>query len=285
MNDVLRAAYRRAEVAARGAASSFWRSFQLLPPDQRQGMCALYAFARAADDLVDGDAASGKDRHAALAALRSDLAAAWGGEISHPTLPALVDAARRFEIPPEFLTAIIDGVERDVDHRGFETRDELGEYCYLVAGAVGLACLHIWGCRDRAAYPAAIRLGEAFQWTNILRDLRADADAGRVYLPREDLRRFDYSADELQRGVADERFARLLCWEVAQTRTLFAAAAELAPRVPPPGRRMLRLMVRTYEALLARVERAGGGVLQRRVQLSPWQKLQLAAHGWWAASR
>ena len=131
-------------------------------------------------------------------------------------LPALADTVRRYRIPPEHLYAVIDGVEMDLDSRRYETFEELQPYCERVASAVGLACIHVWGFRGPGAFEPARNAGIALQLTNVLRDLKEDAAAGRVYLPLNDLRDCGYSVDDLMAGVDDERFRRLMAIEVAR---------------------------------------------------------------------
>ncbi|HND55008.1 MAG TPA: squalene/phytoene synthase family protein, partial [Pirellulaceae bacterium] len=177
------------------AGSSFYWALWLLPAQRRLAMQALYAFARHTDDLSDDpsdDFALGGEtttrRRAALAGWRSAVEAAFAdpdeaiaGRSPSPLLPAVADTLRRFSIPPRHLLAIIDGVERDLDPVRYQTFAELRSYCELVASAVGLACLKIWGCDAPPATPHAIECGVAFQLTNILRDVGEDLRRGRLY--------------------------------------------------------------------------------------------------------
>jgi len=200
--------------------------------------------------------------------------------ISHSSsliLPALADAVRQFQIPPEHLFAVLDGVEMDLDRRCYETFDELWRYCDRVASAVGLCCIHIWGFRGPDAFAPARQAGIALQLTNILRDLKEDAAAGRVYLPIEDLRQCGYSADDLLAGVADGRFRRLMAMEIARAERFYADGAELLESLAPPGRRMFGLLMATYHALLHEIARRPASVFRRRIRLSRLKKLQLLA--------
>ena len=196
MNDGLEASYDHCQRIARDSASSFYYSFLLLPRRQRMSMCALYAFLRKTDDLGDSDDAVDAKR-AALTQWRVALRRSFSGHFSDPLFPALTDTVRSCGISPEHLEEVIDGVEMDLEPTCYESFDQLAEYCHRVASAVGLACLPIWGCTSDAAEGPARSCGLAFQMTNILRDLKEDAAQGRVYLPREDFERFDYSPDEL----------------------------------------------------------------------------------------
>jgi 15-cis-phytoene synthase len=210
----------------------------------------------------------------------------WSGEgtsvatarqTGNAILPALADTVRRFEIPREHLDAVIDGVEMDLDRRRYETFDELQPYCERVASAVGLACIHIWGFRGPEALPAARQAGIALQLTNILRDLKQDAQAGRVYLPLADLRECGYSVDDLLAGVDDERFRRLMAIEIARAEQFYRGGAELSRWLEPDGRRIFGLMMATYRSLLRKIARHPEAVFRRQVRLSRLKKLQLIA--------
>ena len=280
MSDALSASYALCSRAARKAASNFHFTFWMLPAARRRAMCALYAFLRHTDDLGDGQEPL-EVRRIALLKWRESLQRAMRGEFDSPLLPALADTVARYQIPLVFLGDVIDGVEMDLDGRRYETFAELEQYCHRVASAVGLACIHIWGFRGSEAYEPARQCGVAFQLTNILRDLKEDAEAGRVYLPAEDLRRFDYSAEELLRQVCDERFAALVRFEIERAEVFFLAAEPLAAWLDADGRRIFRAMLGAYRELLEGIKRSGADLLHRRVRLSPRQKLRIAARAMW----
>jgi phytoene synthase len=278
----------------RRARSSFAPCFLLLPRPKRRAMNALYAFMRHTDDLVDGPEPAAVRRER-LGQWRTRLEAALGhgptspvdaaddpgsGTAGAPVLIALADAARRFAIPAEHLVAVLDGVAMDLDGTTYETFDDLAVYCRRVASAVGLACIRIWGFRGEGAFEPARKCGIALQLTNILRDLKEDAAWGRVYLPREDLRRFDYSVDDLTSGVVDERFDRLVSFEVDRARRLYRDGAELFDWLEPDGRRIFGMMITIYHRLLCRVDRARRLLFSERVGLSRCEKLRIAAR--WA---
>jgi phytoene synthase len=185
-------AYRRCETITRRTAANFYYGIRLLPSDRRRAMCAVYAFARRVDDIGDGPLA----REEKLRLLDEQARALAVFPTTDPVMVALADAYARFEVPPDALEALIAGVRMDVEGVTYETFDDLVLYCRHVAGAIGRACLAIFALRDPAATDRAQAerladdLGVALQLTNILRDVREDADDGRVYLPAEDLRRF-----------------------------------------------------------------------------------------------
>lgn len=275
MTPALARSYRFCEDIARREAGNFYPAFRLLPRPQRRAMCALYTFMRIADDLSDEPAPVAVKR-AQLADWRSGMHAALAGHYGHPAHAALHDAVSRYSIPAEYLAAVIDGVEMDLEPVAYNTFAELRLYCYRVASAVGLSCIHIWGFYGAAARQYAEDAGLAFQLTNILRDLGEDAARGRVYLPREDLDRFGYSADRLARGERDESFRALMRFEVDRARQYYDAAWPLVPRLTPAGRAVFLLMARTYRSLLDEIERRDYDVFSARIRVSRWRKLMLA---------
>ena len=258
---------------ARSARSNFYPCFLLLDRPKRTAMEALYAFMRHTDDLADSRATTAARREDLLRWKQSLEAALDGrteGLNSDPELdilPALVDTVRKYGIPPEHLLAVIEGVTMDLDGRSFETFDELAEYCHRVSTAVGLACIHIWGFDDRAAFEPARSCGLAFQMTNILRDLAEDAGAGRVYLPAEELRRFDYSADDLVAGVAEERFGRLLQFQLDRVERLYRDGVCLFDHVKSDGQPIFGMMTTVYHRLFTRIRSDPTAVLRRRVRV------------------
>jgi phytoene synthase len=239
-------------------------------------MCVLYAFMRHTDDLGDDHDLDPAERQRRLQDWRGDLDRALNGQADGRILPALADVARRREIPHEYLREVIAGVESDLLPRRFATFVELERYCYQVAGAVGLCCIHVWGFRGEHATNLAIDCGTAFQLTNILRDLGEDARSGRIYLPDDELARFGYGAAELQAGVRDERFEQLMRFEVDRAWQFYARGAELYECLHRPGRSVLTAMLRIYGALLREIERRDFDVFTRPIRLSASRKLAIA---------
>jgi 15-cis-phytoene synthase len=274
MNE-LAASYVECQRVARRSASSFYYSFLLLPKRKRRAMCVLYAFLRRTDDLGD-NLDSVPERRAALEAWRHSLARAVRGSYDDPLLPAVADVIEEFQVPPEYLTAVIDGVEMDLEPCRYDTFEQLETYCYRVASVVGLACLRIWGCANSEAQRPARQCGLAFQMTNILRDLKEDVARDRIYFPQQDLERFGYTADELRAGVGNEPFRSLMRFEIDRTEKLYAEAADLEPWLDADGRRVFGSMMAVYRALLAEIKRLDGDVLSRRVRLSRWRKMRIA---------
>lgn len=272
----LSASYAWCERLARQQAGNFYHAFRLLPVAQRRAMCALYAFMRVADDLTDGPEAVA-EKSLALAGWRQQLDAALAGDYHHLLHPAFHHTVVEYGIPRRYLDDVLDGVGMDLDTDRYDTFAELYRYCYRVASAVGLACIHIWGFREERAKVYAESAGIALQLTNILRDLGEDAARGRVYLPREDLERFGYSVEELELGKRDERFRALMRFQVERARSYYESAAPLADLLGPAGRAVFLVMVRTYRGLLEVIEQRDYDVFSNRVRLSRMHKLWLAA--------
>jgi phytoene synthase len=263
---------------SRRTARNFYYSFLTLPADRFRSMCAVYAFMRLSDDLGDDNSRSLEQRTDDLQRWRDSVTRGLAGETQlHPMLPALREAVERHQIPHEYLFAVIDGVQMDLQEVRFETFEELSKYCYHVAGAVGLCCIHVWGFKSARALELAIPCGMALQLTNILRDLKEDAAMGRVYLPCEDLQRFGYSTDDLSQSRYDDRFRELMRFEVARTRGYYAESEELFEHLEPVGKPILATMLRIYRGLLDEIERRNYDVFGPRIRLSSWRKLCAAA--------
>jgi phytoene synthase len=269
--------YSYCQSLARRTGRNFYFSFLTLPRRLFRDMCVLYAFMRHTDDLGDSGERSLPERRTDLKDWRTSLDAALQGHASNSRiLPALADVTLRHNIPSEYLHDVISGVESDLTPRIFPTFAELSQYCYQVAGAVGLCCIHIWGFRDEQARARAIDCGLAFQLTNILRDLGEDARMGRIYLPQDDLERFGYSEVDLRNSVQNERFRALMQFEVARARQYYASGAELHEHLNPAGQPVLSAMFRIYSSLLREIEKRDYDVFSRRVRVSSLRKLAIA---------
>ena len=254
---------------ARTRAKNFYYSFVLLSPQQRKAMCAIYAFMRYCDDLSDEPGAT----RAAIDRWRGELDEALEGRFgNHPVWPAFHHTVRRFGIPHEYFHSMIEGVMSDLEPRRIETFDELYRYCYQVASVVGLTTIHIFGFDTRSALPLAEKCGVAFQLTNILRDIKEDAERGRVYLPAEDLRRFGVTEEDLRAGKSGDAFLKLMRFEAARARSYYDESAPLLDLIHPRSRPSLWALISIYSRLLERIERSNYDVFVRRVRLPLWEK-------------
>jgi phytoene synthase len=280
MGPELDASYRFCDEVARREAANFYPAFRLLPAERRRSMVALYAFLRRTDDLAD-DAIDSASARADLDIWREDLDRALDGSsqpVSWPGWPALAHMVDRHKLPRRHLHEVIDGVLMDIDPKPFDTFAELRGYCYHVASAVGLSCLHIWGFRSEGgrAERLAESAGIALQLTNILRDVREDAEKGRIYLPREDLDRFGVdaralsSSSPLSKPVHD-----LFAFQAARAASFYAESRGLSSLVAPVGRPVLRAIVGIYRALLDEIARRDYDVLAGRVRVPGWRKAMI----------
>ena len=278
------ASYVECRRIARAAASNFYYAFFLLPRPKRDAMCALYAFMRLVDDVSDspGDVAA---KQQALARWRAALDAALAGDTgAHAILPAFVDTLARYAIPSRYIHDLISGAEMDLSVTSYATFARLREYCYRVAGTVGLTCVHVFGFRDPRAPDLAEKLGIAFQLTNILRDVARDFEMGRVYLPLEDWERFGCRPDDVMRSAPAPALVELLRFEAARARQFYEEGAPLIAQVSPDSRAALWALVRIYSGLLRRLEARGFDALSSRVRLSAAEKTAIflrARLGWW----
>jgi 15-cis-phytoene synthase len=286
-SELILASHRACRGMNREAGSNFPAAFGLLPPAKRQAMHALYAFLRHSDDLADDPPGDQSPREALRQwrtafedALRGDYHAGGGDILGCLILPAVADTVREFQIPPGALLAVLDGVEMDLEPRVYATFDELAVYCERVASAVGLACIHVWGFSGDDALGPSRSAGLALQLTNIVRDLSEDAGRGRVYIPLEDMKACGYSAEELRGGVVNRSFFKLMEMEIQRAEQFYREAAELFRSLHKDGLRIFGLMMATYHALLDAIRRRPAEVFNRRIRVSGWRKLCLAAR--WA---
>jgi phytoene synthase len=272
----LDAAYAECGRIVRASGSSFHQAFRLLPNERRRSLEALYAYCRVVDDAAD----DGGDAAGAVAWWREELARVLAGTPTHPVGVALADSIQRFAIPPQHLGEILDGVAMDVVPQRFATFAELRRYCYLVASAVGLATIPIFGCRDPRSRDYAEALGIALQLTNITRDVAEDAERGRVYLPQEDLRRFGYSERDLFTHTRNDCFRALVAFECTRAREFYGAArAALTPTdqralAPAEGMRLV------YSRVLAKIAAQPDALFGPQIRLPKWQKAALAGWAW-----
>ena len=289
--DPLAESYKRCVEISRTTAKNFYYGFLLLPPARRRAMCALYAFMRHSDDIAD-EPGLVADKHQALLQWRSDLLASLQEPAEqsfprNPTLPALVDTVHRYGIPTQYLLEVLDGVGMDVEPQHFRTFEELHGYCYRVASAVGLCCIHIWGFKSDhgRAEKLAGSCGLALQLTNILRDVREDAMQGRIYLPLEDLERFDIKPEQLTAPETDSKLRALFTHIAQRAREFYQEARPLERQVQPVGRPVLRAIVGIYRNLLDEIVRRNYDVMSERVALSPARKVAIMARSLWGSSR
>jgi phytoene synthase len=266
----------------RKSASNLALAFVLLPRAKREGMTALYAFCREVDDVADDESVPVDQRRACLREWRADIQRACIGQAAtfrvNQELSPIIAA---HQLPFELFDELIRGVEMDLDIKRYETFTELEQYCYRVASVVGLLSIEIFGYKNPACRAYADALGKALQLTNILRDVRTDAERGRIYIPLAELRRFGVSPDEILRFDYTDRFQRLAAAVAERARHFYQLARKT---LPPEDRRSMaaaELMGSVYWRLLRKLESRDFAVLgPNPTRLSKGHKLLLIARGW-----
>jgi squalene synthase HpnC len=288
--------YEHCHRIARAAHSNFYPAFFLLPKAKRDGIVALYAFMRLIDDVSD-EGADLATKQRGLAKWRAALDEGLTGEVelfdasttlsassslahtngAQQVLPALVDTIRRYKMPPRYLHDLISGAEMDLTEHAYSSYDRLREYCYRVAGTVGLTCTHIFGFSDSKALDLSEKLGLAFQLTNIIRDVSEDYAMGRTYLPDEDMAHYGVAKSDFAAGEATLGVRELLRFEAERAWNCYEEGSRLLGLVEADSRSTLWLLVHTYSALLVRIESLDFAVFGERVRLSKAEKMMLIA--------
>jgi phytoene synthase len=266
----------------RKSASNLALAFVLLPKPKRDGMTALYAFCREVDDVADDESVPVEDRRRRLADWRADIARACeGGAPSFPVNRELQPVIVEHHLPFDLFDELIRGVEMDLDIKRYETHDDLEQYCYRVASVVGLLSIEIFGYRNAACRDYADALGKALQLTNILRDVRTDAERGRIYLPLAELARFGVRESEILQFEYSDRFQRLAESVAERARHFYQLARQT---LPPEDRRSMmaaELMGSVYWRLLRKLESRRFNVFgPQPTKLSKAHKLLLIGRSW-----
>jgi len=271
--------YCQRKAAASG--SSFYYSFLFLPPEQRRAIIALYAFCREVDDAVD-EAADPAVARAKLTWWRGELHAVFDGNAQHPVARALAPVVRAYRVAESQLTQIVDGVEMDLDYNRYPDFATLEVYCHRVAGVVGLLAAGIFGYTQPATLDYARTLGLALQLTNIIRDVGEDVRRNRIYLPLDELARFGLSSTDIIEHREDERFERLMAFQIARARAYHDRALALLPQADRRAQRAGLVMAAIYRALLEEIASLRGRTLNQSVALTPLRKLWIAWRTWMA---
>ena len=262
------------------SGSSFYYSFRFLPPDQRAAITALYAFCREVDDIVD----ECEDPSVARVKLnwwRDELNNLFAGSPRHPVTQALASAVERYALPQEHFLEIIDGMEMDLDQFSYPDFKDLSLYCYRVAAVVGIMAAEIFGYRNRQTLKYAHNLGMAFQLTNIIRDVAEDSMRGRIYLPLDELAKYEVSTNDILDRRGSDNFSRLMAFQAERAQQYYDKAFELLPEEDRYTQRSGIIMAAIYRATLEEIKQDGFQVLTQRVSLTPLRKLWIA----WTTAR
>lgn len=286
----LAVAYAVCRGITRQSAKNFYYAFLVLPKPKRRALCAVYAFMRRCDDIADDSTMPLRERREKLENWLNDFHRALAGQpTDEPVLLALTDTQRRYRIPTELLDQLAYGTAMDVQEQAeggagqlavpYQSFDQLYVYCYRVASVVGLVCIRVFGYRDPGAEPLAERLGLAFQLTNIIRDVKEDAEMGRIYIPQEDLANYAVSATDLLSGNGGSGLRPLLAMQADRAREYYTAADELIPLVEEDSQPALWVLATIYRRLLDKIASRQYDVFSGRVSLTVREKLTILGKG------
>ena len=293
MNHQLSHAYAVCKGVARRAAKNFYYGFLVLPSEKRNALCAVYAFMRHADDISDDPNLDPQQKREKLGEWLQAANSVFAGQATDdPVLLALADTQRRFKIPPQLFEKLVQGTSMDLDIPlsgevpavVCATFDDLKHYCYYVASIVGLVCIRIFGYEDKKAEFLAEDCGLAFQLTNIIRDVKEDAGLGRIYIPEEDLARFNLAPNELApSGLSEadksQQLRPVLEYEADRARRYYESAQWLMELIEEDSRPALWVLVEIYSRLLKKIAARNYDVLTERVSLTFWEKLRVLSRG------
>lgn len=279
----IEASYQLCKAIAKREARNFYYSFLTLPPAKRNAMCAIYAWMRRLDDLAD-DAPTPEQAEINVAGWKemthqqfTHSSNASNKAIEENIWPALVDTVERYKIPHHYFDEIIEGALMDQTIHRYETFEDLYRYCYRVASVVGLVCLRVFEFSDIDAEKKGEWLGIAFQLTNILRDVREDAERGRVYLPLADLKKHDISEAEIlscQWSPKVEIYFRNFAETIEK---YYEQARPITTFVPKESRATLKIMTEIYHGILDEIRRQNYQVFAKRARVPTWKKLTIVA--------
>lgn len=279
------------EQITRGSGSNFVSAFWFLPEEKRRALTAIYAYCRLTDDIVDLADGSGRgDARGDLERWEKDTLSVLTGNSQGgvPVLRELGDVARKFSIPADYFRRLVEGVRMDIDRKTYATFEDLYAYCYRVAGVVGLMCLEVFGYRDPRSKEYAVNLGVAFQITNILRDVRTDAERGRVYIPEEDLKKCGLSRDNIlthpnspmKQPEEIKRFKALVDLECARAEHYYAKSRENLVPEDRPNLVSAEVMKTIYYSILRKIKKRPLSVFESKVRLSKSEIWARVLQGW-----
>jgi phytoene synthase len=257
------------------SGSSFYYSFRFLPSLQRQAIIALYAFCREVDDtvdeIVDTDIARAK-----LEWWQQEVQRTFKGEATHPVGKALQTALKSFDLHEEYFMEIIDGMAMDLDQFSYPEFKHLALYCHRAASVVGLLSVEIFGYKNRKTLKYAENLGMALQLTNIIRDVREDAERGRIYLPQDELQQFKIKPDDILALKSSPELIALLEFQTSRAKEYYHLAMEALPTEDRYSQRTGLIMAAIYEATLDEIVKDNFQIMEHRVSLTPIRKLWIA---------
>jgi phytoene synthase len=269
-----------AKEIAKESKSSFYYAFNLLPEEKREAMNIVYAFCRKTDDIVDETSESPDVKYEKLRKWRIEFERAFLGHSEFPLLNKLGTTISKFNIPLDPFFELIKGMEMDLQKDRYKSFDDLQLYCYRVASTVGLMCIEIFGYKNPSTKEFAINLGIALQLTNILRDISKDAEKGRIYLPEEDLQRFNYKESELMQKVYNNQFRELMIYETGRAKQYFNSATAHLDLDDKKTMFAARAMQHIYYKMLEKIIAADYDVFNNNIKVSKIEKVGIALGVW-----
>lgn len=261
------------------ARTNFYYAFLFLPKPKRDAIFAAYAFSRFTDDLVD-EASSPEAARENLQTWRIQLEACYQGRAEHPITIDLQKTLLQFPIPKSHFLNLIDGVEMDLHKRRYDTFEDLYQYCYRVASTIGLICIEIFGYQNSKTRDYAVNLGVALQLTNIMRDLKADAQQDRIYIPSEDLERFGYSERDLLSHTYNPAFVKLMHFQAKRAKDFYARSKSFLTEEDRPDLFSAEIMAHIYSTLLRRIESVHYNVFENAAGVNNLRKFSIALRTW-----
>lgn len=267
---------------AESSGSSFLAGFRFLPDEQKNAMTVLYAYCRELDDVVD-DCSDVNVARQTLAWWRQDLAKVFeqNGQPEHPVNRALCEYVPLFSFPKDELEDIINGMEMDLHHVRYQTFDDLQYYCYRVAGVVGRLIVRILGFTNNQTLMYAEKLGLALQLTNIIRDVGEDARNNRIYLPLDELKKFNVNEEMIFNYSITNEWQKLMDFQVMRAREMYRVAMDLLPEEDKKRQKAGLVMAGIYHALLEEIARDGAeNVLKYKIRIPNPRKFRIALKIW-----
>lgn len=258
-----------------GSKTNFLYSFSLLPRHKNDAINTVYAFCRKTDDIVDDDHASQEVKYQRIREWKNEFEKALGSSSKYALLNKVSTIIKQFNMPVEPFFELIKGMEMDLQNQRYKTFDELYSYCYRAASTVGLMCIEIFGYRNKRTKEFAVNLGIALQLTNILRDIKVDADNGRIYLPLEDMKKFGYTEEDLFANKYNNSFIELMKYECARAHEYYKKADACLSKEDKGLMFAAKIMGHIYYRILKKIEKMNYNVFNKKAKVSKFKKIAI----------
>jgi phytoene synthase len=262
------------EITAK-SKSNFLSSFSLLSKEKNDAINTVYAFCRKTDDIVDETQDSVDVKYKKIREWKNEFELALHGKSNYSLLNHLTKIIRKYKIPVDPFFELIKGMEMDLQNQRYKTFDELYQYCYCAAATVGLMCIEIFGYKNKSTREFAINLGVALQLTNILRDIKIDAENGRIYLPKEDMEKFGYTEEDLIANKYNASFIALMEYECKRAHEYYEKANQSLSKDDKGLMFAARIMEHIYFRILEKIEKMNYNVFQKKAKISKLRKLYI----------